>query len=225
MNLDNKNKMKNVIFSKKGRELINMYEQMASKGYERQDNTKVTNAFSDFELRPYRDQVKSVFNDFNVKSTLDYGCGGSDWGVKGFDPETNKSAQDFFGLDDSYHYEPARGIDQRQGVDCVVSFDVLEHVFISDVPAVLRDMFQYANKLLVLNIACYPAAAKLPNGENAHITVRPEIWWKGMVDSISVEFPDVSILLICSSGWRKSNAFKLWKAQDWQNQEKFVVDE
>ena len=28
-----------------------------------------------------------------------------------------------------------------------------------------------------INVACYNAAALLPNGENAHVTVRAPSWW------------------------------------------------
>jgi hypothetical protein len=155
---------------------------------------------------------------------LDYGCGGSDWRASGFDVPSNQSAIEYFKLQNAYGYEPARGIDERQCVDCVVSFDVLEHIFISDVTSVLRDIFSYASKLIVLNVACYPAAAKLPNGENAHITVRHPFWWKGMVDSISIEYPATSVFLIYSTGWRKSSAFPVWNANMWQESGSFVAD-
>ena len=157
-------------FSKKGQELIKMYEKMARDGYDRVGRQRVDDAFSDFELRPYREKILPVFNDYSISSVLDYGCGGSDWRSYGFDDESNQSAIEYFKLQNAYRYEPARDIDERQRVDCVISFDVLEHIFISDVPSVLRDMFLYASKLMVLNVACYPAAAKLPNGENAHIS-------------------------------------------------------
>lgn len=211
-------------FSKKGQELLDMYARMATEGYERVDKQRVDTAFSDFELRPYRPQVLSIFNQHSISTVLDYGCGGSDWGVSGFDEESNKSAIEYFNLRHAYRYEPARDLDERRPVDCVISFDVLEHIFISDVPSVLRDMFSYASKLIVLNVACYPAAARLPNGENAHITVRPPAWWKGMVDSISVEYPAISVFLICSSGWRNSSAFPAWSANMWQESSTFVVE-
>ena len=212
-------------FSKKGLELLQMYESMALHGYERQDNSKVEVAFSDFELRAYRNQIKPVFNEYQIECVLDYGCGGSDWNTLGFDPDTNQSASEYFSLINAWRYEPARNIDERQTVDCVVSFDVLEHIFIADVPNVLRDMFSYASKLLILNIACYPAAAKLPNGENAHITVRDPLWWKGMVDCISIEFPQVKVWLICSTGWRQSSDFKIWSAGQWQDSAAFTIED
>ena len=211
-------------FSRKGRELIKMYEQMAREGYERSDQVRVDDAFSDFELRAYRPRIRNIFKKYAINTVLDYGCGGSDWHAVGFDEVTGLSAKEYFNLHSVYRYEPARELDERKRVECVISFDVLEHIFISDVPYVLRDMFSLATKLLVLNVACYPAAAQLPNGENAHVTVRHPAWWKGMVDSIAVEFPDIVIYLICSTGWRKSSAFPEWSAGMWQENSTFVIN-
>lgn len=211
-------------FSKKGQELIKMYGQMVKGGYDRSDNVRVDDVFSDFELRAYRSQVRNILREHSIKTVLDYGCGGSDWHATGFDGETGLSARAYFNLDKVCMYEPARDMDERERVECVISFDVMEHIFIADVPRVLRDMFSLASKLLVLNIACYPAAAQLPNGENAHVTVRQPVWWKGMVDSIAVEFPDVIICLICSSRWRKSSAFPEWSAGRWFESSTFVVN-
>ena len=74
-----------------------------------------------------------------------------------------------FGLNKVHRYDNPK-IDERTLVDCVVCFDVLEHIFVSDVATVLRDFFT-CKKLVILNVACYEANALLPNGENAHITV------------------------------------------------------
>lgn len=209
--------------SKKGQELIKMYEKMTREGYDRTDQQRVDIAFSDFELRAYRTQILSIFNNHSISTVLDYGCGGSDWRSGDFDEASGQSAIEYFKLQNAYRYEPARDIDERQLVDCVISFDLLEHIFISDVPAVLRDIFSYATKLIVLNVACYPAAAKLPNGENAHVTVRHPFWWKGMIDGISVEYPTISVWLICSTEWRKSSVFDVWNANMWQEDNYFVV--
>ena len=189
----------NTLLSSKGKQLVKLYEEMAEDGYERTDSSYVKEAFSDFELRAYRKSVQDVFEKYSVSTVLDYGCGGSDWKAPNFD-DSGESAIEYFQLEKLYRYEPARDIDERQVAQCVISFDVLEHIFVSDIPNVLRDMFSYAKDLLVLNVACYPAAAKLPNGENAHITVRDPMWWKGVVDGIAVEYPEVSIWLICSVG-------------------------
>ena len=73
--------------------------------------------------------------------------------------------------------------------------DVLEHIFVSDIPKVVEELFSLAKKLLVVNVACYKAAALLPNGENAHITVRSPDWWKGIIDVAAIKHPEVKILL------------------------------
>jgi len=51
------------------------------------------------------------------------------------------------------------------------------------VPKVVSELFSLAKKLLIINVACYEAAALLPNGENAHITTRNAHWWKGVIDA------------------------------------------
>ena len=209
--------------SAKGRALVNQYRRMVAEGYERVDRIRVEDAFSDFEARAYREQLRPVLRKHGTRSLLDYGCGGSNWHQPGFDPESGQSAIEWFGLQQAFHYEPARDIDERRPVDCVLSFDVLEHIHVADVTAVLRDMFSLARKLLVLNIACYPAAARLPNGENAHVTVRSPAWWQGVVETLSMEYPDTAVFLMCSEAWRKSTAFPVWRAGDWLASESFVT--
>ena len=214
-----------MVLSKKGQELIDLYTDMVETGVERTDGQKNPKGkvFSKFGARYYRANLKRDFDLHKIKSTLDYGCGASDWTLDGFEPETNESAKEYFGLENCYRYEPARNIDERQKVDCVISFDVLEHIFIADVSNVIDEIFSYATKLVVLNVACYPAAALLPNGENAHITVRDPHWWKAQVDQIALRYPDISVLLITSPGYLKSEAFPIYKANDWLNDTKFTT--
>jgi len=212
----------NINLSKKGLELIKLYEKMANEGYQREDGSEVKDAFSDFESRFYRNQLKEIISEFKIKSLLDYGCGGSDWNLKGFD-EKGLSAKEFYNLENSYRYEPARNIDERRSVDCVICFDVLEHIYIEDIEKIIHDIFSYATKLVIINVACYPAAAILPNGENAHITVRHPHWWKALIDLACLKFPEVSVLLLTSIGWRNTSAFPIQKANDWINSTKFVT--
>jgi hypothetical protein len=210
-------------FSPKGLKLIELYEQMADQGYERGDGKKVESAYNDFELRKFRDHVATYIKTPYIKSVLDYGCGGSNWEAPDFDPKTGRSAKEYFDLENVYYYEPARDMDERQKVDCVTNFDVMEHIFVSDVPAVLRDICSYAKQMVIINVACYDAAARLPNGENAHITVRKPQWWKGVLDMISIEYPHLNMVLFCSTGYNKVVSFNVWRAQNWQDSEKFVT--
>jgi hypothetical protein len=209
--------------SKKGQSLIKLYNAMATEGYDRTDGAYITDAFSDFESRAYRKIIKKILTQNHVKTVLDYGCGGSNWNLPGFDSETGQSAEEYYQLNHAYHYEPARNTDERTLVDCVISFDVLEHVFISDIPNTIREIFSLAKKIVIINVACYPAAAKLPNGENAHITVRHPAWWKGMFDAIVPEFPDIEILLFASTGYRKTDNFEIYSGKRWLDDPKFEI--
>tara|TARA_B100000035_G_scaffold68429_1_gene55924 strand:+ start:447 stop:1094 length:648 start_codon:yes stop_codon:yes gene_type:complete len=213
--------MNHLSLSDKGQRLVDMYSQMAEHGYATNIGMDIKDAYNSFELRKIRDVVKNKFSQYDIGTVLDYGCGGSDWTAPGFENEI--SAIDFFGLKKVYSYEPARDIDERTSADCVVCFDVLEHIFVSDVATVLRDIFSCAKKLVILNVACYDANALLPNGENAHITVRNPHWWKGALDLISVEFPSVSVDLICSPQYNKMLAFPTFSDEQRQADDKFCV--
>ena len=213
--------MHQLTLSEKGQRLVDMYSEMAENGYATKIGSDIKDAYNSFELRKIRDVIKNKFTQYNVKTVLDYGCGGSDWNAPGF--VNGISAVEFFGLRAVRRYEPARDIDERASVDCVVCFDVLEHVYVSDVAAVLRDILSHANKLVILNVACYEANALLPNGENAHITVRNPHWWKGVLDTISVEYPAVSIDLICSPQYNQMQAFPTFSDQQRQADDKFCI--
>lgn len=186
-------------------ELIAQYETMAKAGYETIYGENIETAFSDFELRRFRENILPIFQRHKARSVLDYGCGGSDWEAPGF--HEDQSALAYFGLEKAYRFEPARKIDERRKTDIVSCFDVLEHIFITDVPATLVDILSCAKKAVILNIACYEAQAILPCGENAHITVRNPLWWKGCLDTIAVLFPNVEVNLICSPEYSRAEAF------------------
>jgi hypothetical protein len=210
--------------STKGQKLIELYAIMANEGYNRRDGTFEKEAYNKFQLAKFRHIILPHFKINNIKTVLDYGSGGSDWDRENFDEESKKSAKDFFTLDSIEKYEPARNIDQRNKSECVVCIDVLEHIFASDVPGVLNDIFSHAEKLVVLNVACYKASAMLPNDENAHITVRDPLWWKGVLDTVSIQFPAVNVVLICSPTFGSCEIFECWKADDWKHDEMFTID-
>ena len=184
----------------------------------------ITDGYADlFNLQFFKEIIKEKLTYFNIENILDYGCGKSDWYSKSFDKERNLSAKEFFNLKNINLYEPSLDIDSRKKSDCVICFDVLEHIFIGDVKNVLTDIFEHANKLVILQIACYSAAAKLPNGENAHITLRHPLWWKGMLDSFSIDYKDISIVLLCSEKYKKILEFNIWSGNDWIRDNKFII--
>ena len=193
-------------------ELINYYKQMAENGYNRDDGTFVKNVYSDAEPHKFADQLKKIVEFFDAKNGLDYGSGGSNLnetklanGVKFID---------YIGLQKIQSFEPARNKKKKYKSDIVLCFDVLEHVFINDVPWVLNDLFKYATKCIVINVACYNAAALLPNGENAHITVRPPSWWLGQIECISSIHPDIYWALFTSESYNNSKFYGVHRMRD-----------
>ena len=217
------NEEDNLKLSKKGLELINLYKDMVVNGYERTDGSKVTSTYNDFELRKFRSICKTHLQKKDIETVLDYGGGGSDWEAPNFEPSTNESAKQFFKVKDVCTYEPARNLLEKRKSDCVVCMDVLEHIHMSDVPRVVDELFSLFKKLLVVNVACYEAAALLPTGENAHITVRSPDWWKGMFDAISINYEEVEVVLICSQTYSSGVIFETFRSGDWNETEGFSV--
>lgn len=213
-----------VKLSIKGKKLIKMYKEMHKSGFKRTDGHFVYPAYENFNIKRYRTTIKPYLDDLNIKSLLDYGSGGSDWYENGFDKDSNKSAAEYFNLDKVYRYEPGRDIDERRRVDCVISFDTLEHIYINDIKEILFDIFSYAKKLVIINVSVLPAKALLPNGENAHVTVRHPMWWKGVLDILSMEYKHVEIFLLVNLKPNKAEFFRLWSGADRDKSDSFVID-
>ena len=208
-----------------GKKLIKQYEKMAKEGFQRTDGSKVppSAVYNSFQLRKFRYVSQNYFFQNKISTVLDYGGGGSDWSASGFDDKSGLSAKQFFNVKTINTYEPARGLNQKQKSDAVVCVDVLEHIFIGDIANILGELFSLAQKLLIINVACYKASALLPNGENAHITVRSPDWWKGVVDTTSSFYQNVQVVLICSTQFNKGVIYEPHKYKDWLFSEKFEV--
>ena len=209
--------------SAKGKALIKLYSKMAHDGFMRKDGVRISSekVYNSFQLSKFRNICKDTFSKTRIKSVLDYGSGGSDWDAPDFDPTTGETAKQFFNVRKVEKFEPARNKLDKSAADCVVCVDVLEHIFVADVPTVVEELFSLAKKLLIVNIACYEANALLPNGENAHITVRSPFWWKGVFDSISIKYDTVEVLLICSIDFKSGVVFENYKAVDLVKQKGF----
>ena len=215
--------MNDTKLSKKGDDLIKLYEEMAANGIDRTDGIREENVYNGFQLRKFRNLCHNQISSEKIKTVLDYGGGGSDWNAPNFDPKTHQSAKDFFNLQQVDKFEPARGFMEKKKADCVVCMDVLEHIFIEDIPTVVAELFALSKKLLVVNVACYKAAALLPNGENAHITVRSPDWWKGVFDAISMGYENIEVMLICSNTFTSGVIFESFKFGDWAFCEGFTT--
>ena len=124
-------------------------------------------------LAEYKHDIFSIIKENNIKSILDYGCGKATEYI-----ENNIHAD--WNVEKVGLYDPA--VPQFMNLpgnefDGVISTDVLEHVPEREIDDVLKEIFELAQKFVYLNIAMYPAITVLPNGENAHCTLKPKEWW------------------------------------------------
>ena len=115
-----------------------------------------------------------------IKTVLDYGCGRShvvDWVAK---------------LNDAtaYRYDPAIPEYATLPItkaDLVLNTDVLEHIPEDQLPEILGAISAISPHAF-FNISIVEAVTHLPNGDNAHCTVRTGEWWR---NKLAEYFPQV----------------------------------
>ncbi len=72
--------------------------------------------------------------------------------------------------------------------DIVTCLDVLEHIEMDSIDAVLRDIYDLTGRFCYLVIDLQPAIKELADGRNAHILLAPPEWWVGRLSQV---FPSV----------------------------------
>jgi hypothetical protein len=188
-----------------------MYSKMHSEGYMQQNENeqqrlKPEEAFQGEQLLKFIGPIRRLTERHGAKTILDYGAGK---GVQYSDKialtdkesgEVFQGVRKYWDVDVIDCYEPAfENLAPQKIYDGVVNTDVLEHCFVADVPWIVEEMFACATKFVFANIACYPAIARLPNGENAHITVRSPTWWHGLLEATANRFPRCDYQIACVS--------------------------
>ena len=191
--------------------LIQMYSEMHTAGYAQQSENdpetywlKPEDSFKGDYLLKFLDRIKRLTEKYGATTLLDYGAGkGEQYSEKVIITDSD-SGMEFHGVRDYWKvdlidcYEPAlENIAPQKIYDGVISTDVLEHCFIADVPWIVEEMFASAKSFVFVNIACNPAVARLPNGENAHITIRSPDWWHGLFEATANRFPECDYEIAC----------------------------
>jgi len=147
-------------------EYKSQYQQMHSRG-----------AFSGGSLKyEYADSIRTIVNHTGSKTVLDFGCG------KAAHYKKENPINEKFGIasQNVSFYDP--GVEEYSELpagdfDGVICTDVLEHIPEPLLNETLQTIFSRARKFVFLVIDCGLAVKCLPNGENAHITVKSPDWW------------------------------------------------
>lgn len=185
-------------------ELLNFYHAMHQEGFTRVDSERPTyaaaqEAFVGREVCDYAATIRAQLRLTLSRTVLDYGAG------KGNQYRLHVAAQgqvygslcEYWDVDEVTCYEPGQASTSQapnHADDLVVCTDVLEHIPELDLPWVINEIFSHARNAVFCSIAAYPAFARLPDGENAHVTIRPPAWWHGLLQSTAVLYPKVRYL-------------------------------
>jgi hypothetical protein len=184
------------------RELVRLYEQMHTKGLP-EKGLMAHETFNGKSLPRQVVEIKELIDHHGAKSLLDYGAGKAYlyWAkqITFPDGQVFNGLMPYWGIESITLYDPgyARFSELPTGrFDAVISTDVLEHCAEEDIPWILAELFSYARRFVFANIACFAAKKSLPNGENAHATVKPPEWWEAAIVKASKRYPDVAYSFI-----------------------------
>lgn len=175
--------------------LASMYEQLHREG-DAARGIPAQNMFPGASLRPHIARIRRVIEETGARTVLDYGAG------KGhqYRPQpivvdgahVADSVAEYWDLDELRCYDPGyppHAVLPEGRFDGVVSTDVLEHCPEEDLPWIVDEILGFATRFAYLNVACFAAQKVLPNGENAHVTIRPPHWWRDLVRARAAAYP------------------------------------
>ena len=133
--------------------------------------------FPGLSIMPFVYDLKHVIRAHGSRSLLDYGSG------KGRQYKAER-VHEIWGVPIPYCYDPAapgRDVKPAGQFDGVICTDVLEHIPEDELPEVIDEISGYAKQWAFLSVCCRLAKKSLPDGTNAHVTVKPFGWWQELL--------------------------------------------
>ncbi|MFP6733663.1 MAG: class I SAM-dependent methyltransferase [Rhodospirillales bacterium] len=172
------------------RELIGLYQTQHTDG-DRLNGIPAEKTFDGQSLRGHVVMIAQIAANFAIHTVLDYGSGKAqgyaNWkGKRDGKPVTGLKA--IWGVDEITLYDPAyepHSALPAGKFDLVICTDVLEHCPEQDIPWIVGEILGLSERFVFCTVATYPAKKHLPNGENAHITLKPPAWWKDVFEEES----------------------------------------
>ncbi len=188
--------------SRRFRDLLALYRQMHLEGVP-EHHLPPERTFAGTSLRFHMSSIRKLLQESGAKTLLDYGSGkGTLYDLKPLplaEGATAPSLAEHWGLASVRCYDPGfpAFAERPAGTfDAVICIDVLEHCPDEDIAWILDEVFGFARRAAFFCIASYPARKSLPNGENAHITVRPPAWWAERLEAAADARPGVRWLAV-----------------------------
>ena len=205
----NKNK-----FSDKYYKLITEYKNAHKNGIIKNDILMPSDkTFGGHSLIPWVEPIKQIILNTKSKSILDYGCGKAKLYINDFEINNKKykNLKEYWDISEIKLYDP--GVEDYEHYpakkyDGVICTDVLEHIFIDDLNNVVKDIMNFSNKFVFFVISTVLDKKFLANGENVHVTVKDETWWKSFFEKIKNDFSKLYCVVIITKHDEKENKFK-----------------
>ncbi len=187
-------------------EHIEYYKQMHNEGAKLVDGKikEKDDVYNGKTTSSYADVIKKIIEKNNITSLLEYGCGKAYYYNNEFthNEKLIKSLKDYWGTE-IYLFDPCvikYNKFPNNSVDLTLCIDVLEHIPEEDIDWVLEKFLSITKKFSFISVACYPAIATLPNGENAHITIHTPEWWLNKLSKFYKINPLLKIICLCTLG-------------------------
>jgi hypothetical protein len=180
------------------RELERVYRQVHETGLP-ESGIEAADLFDGRSLFDHIPRVRALAVETGARTVLDYGSGkGQLYSRRNFvlgDGTAVTSIKEYWGVEDIRCFDP--GVPEfadppAAPYDGVVCTDVLEHIPEEDIPWFVSELFRYAKRFVYANIAAFPATKTLPNGWNAHVTIRPPAWWAKQIQAAAQGWPGMA---------------------------------
>lgn len=133
--------------------------------------------FLGLSVLKFADEIGEIVKTYGIETVLDYGSG------QGNQYMPPHSLDKKWGVDVTMYDPAVPGLDTLPAgpFDLVICSDVLEHVPENELPALLKNVFGRAGKMVYITICCRAAKKTLPDGRNTHVTIKPLDWWEGKI--------------------------------------------
>jgi len=158
------------------------------------------NKFTGISLAPHVRTIARLVRETGARTILDYGSGKASLYQDSphHPPGSRFKVMEAWGGAEVTCYDPGYepyAEDYQGSYDGVVATDVLEHIPEDDIAWVLGELFGQARLFVYAVATCYPAKKLLPDGENAHCTIKPPDWWQARMAEAGQNHRDVRWLL------------------------------